>query len=1043
MQVEDSAHGRITRWAMKRNTKTHHAMLMRALCLISALVLTLGLLPASLAEESTYGYVNYDAVRFRKQANSTVVWDMLDSGWVCKINGTKTSGNAKYYYVITNLPDRLDREYYGYISEQYITLMTAEEVAAWEKQGGNAALVGVGTGGSTGSDTTGGTTTDTSASLTNYARPNNASTNYYYYDTATNALTSLGLLSSSEAYYVTGTATVNSVGYYIVSVNGVDCYVRASNMTMLSGDTTGSTTPSATNVPSGGSTPVGTVVITPEGNTNLRKSAAILSNNSIAKLPQGTELPYYYTVQSGGNTWYYCYSAANNAFGYIIDTCLTVKSASSVATAVPGTTAAPSSMLGYVKMNVKGKTNIRSEAKAGTGNRVGYAEEAQILPYYAIKIVNGVTWYYVYSSTEDVFGYVLGTCCVLCDESGNLIVAAPTAPVVTAQPSTAQGYVKTTDSVNVRKSTSISSARLAKLDKGVVAPYSAAISVGGTTWYKIVYDDAVGYIMGDYCTPCDSYGNTSSTPETISSGYLMTTREKVYLRKSASATAGVYGQIADKDTILPIVGKTKKANGYYWYNVTYNGDTGYIRSDCVSVLSPEQINAYINGQPLPTATPTPTPVPKATNYIQTTLDKVWLRESPSTKAGTIGQVAQGAVFKYDSKVKVSGVDWYKLTVAGNECYIRGNCAKIMTDAEYNAYLNSQPTVKPTATPTAVPDLSTLSTTFITTMEKVIVRAEGKASGKQLGIIYTQGKSGKITGATSKDNGVTWYGVSISGLNGWIRGDLIRILTKTEEAEYNKTGDPDAKPEASYTTLQLGSTGDAVLKLQNRLVELGYMSSVQVNSIFDSNTSNAISRYQEDNGLVVDGIATALTQHSLYGTKEASTTTNGSSTTVTLHKPELIDWYTGGIQNIFYKGCIAVVTDVNTGISFKVKRWSGGSHADVEPLTAADTAAMCKIYNVKTAQEISDKDLYQRHPILVTIGNRSFAASMYGVPHNYPAGDTISDNDFYGQFCIHFVNSKTHGSGVVDVANSKNGWYGHQEAIMDAYNNAAKKLNITN
>ena len=446
---------------------------------------------------------------------------------------------------------------------------------------------------------------------------------------------------------------------------------------------------------------------------------------------------------------------------------------------------------------------------------------------------------------------------------------------------------------------------------------------------------------------------------------------------------------------------------------------------------------------MPTATPTPTPVPKATKYIQTTLDKVWLRQSPSSKAGTIGQAALGAVFKFDSKVKVSGVEWYKLTVGGNECYIRGNCAKVMNDAEYRDYLNNQPTAKPTATATAVPDLSKLSTTFITTKEKVVVRAEGNPSARQVGLIYTQGTGGKISGATNVVDGVTWYGVTISGVTGWIRGDLVRILTKTEEAEYIKSGDPDSKPEASYTTLQLGSTGEAVRKVQVRLAELGYMSNSQINSVFDSNTASAISRYQEDHDLVVDGIATSLTQHSLFGTREKSETTNGSSTTVTLHMPKLIDWYTGGIQSIFYKGCTAVVTDVNTGISFRVKRWSGGAHADVEPLTAADTAAMCKIYKVKTAQEISDKNLYQRHPVLVTIGDNSYAASMYGVPHNYPAGDTIPDNDFYGQFCIHFVNSKTHGSGIVDVGNSKNGWYGHQDAIMDAYRNAAKKLNIKN
>ena len=158
--------------------------------------------------------------------------------------------------------------------------------------------------------------------------------------------------------------------------------------------------------------------------------------------------------------------------------------------------------------------------------------------------------------------------------------------------------------------------------------------------------------------------------------------------------------------------------------------------------------------------------------------------------------------------------------------------------------------------------------------------------------------------------------------------------------------------------------------------------------------------------------------------------------MTLYTPELIDWYTGGIQSIFYKGCVATVTDVKTGISFKVKRWSGGDHADVEPLTAADTAAMCRIYGVATAQAIADKDLYQRRPLLVTIGTHSYCASMYGEPHNYPDGDTIPDNNFNGQFCIHFVNSKLHGG---TSGNNKKVDQDHQNAIMYAYNNAVSKL----
>ena len=60
---------------MNRNTNTHHVMRIRVLSLLAALMLALGVLPAALAEDGQYGYVNFDNVRFRKQANDTVVWD--------------------------------------------------------------------------------------------------------------------------------------------------------------------------------------------------------------------------------------------------------------------------------------------------------------------------------------------------------------------------------------------------------------------------------------------------------------------------------------------------------------------------------------------------------------------------------------------------------------------------------------------------------------------------------------------------------------------------------------------------------------------------------------------------------------------------------------------------------------------------------------------------------------------------------------------------------------------------------------------------------
>ena len=149
--------------------------------------------------------------------------------------------------------------------------------------------------------------------------------------------------------------------------------------------------------------------------------------------------------------------------------------------------------------------------------------------------------------------------------------------------------------------------------------------------------------------------------------------------------------------------------------------------------------------------------------------------------------------------------------------------------------------------------------------------------------------------------------------------------------------------------------------------------------------------------------------------------------MTLYPAEKIDWYTGGINELWPRGANYKVYDVKTGIVWWAHRWAGGRHIDAEPLTAADTARLCKCYGVSSSTEIASKNLYQRRPLLVTIGTRTFACSLYGVPHNYPEGDTISTNDFKGQVCIHFSNSRTHDSNKVDS--------GHESAIEYAWEHA--------
>ncbi len=112
--------------------------------------------------------------------------------------------------------------------------------------------------------------------------------------------------------------------------------------------------------------------------------------------------------------------------------------------------------------------------------------------------------------------------------------------------------------------------------------------------------------------------------------------------------------------------------------------------------------------------------------------------------------------------------------------------------------------------------------------------------------------------------------------------------------------------------------------------------------------------------------------------------------------ELVSWDTA--KNLFSRGETATITDVETGLSFRIKRKGGSNHADNEPLTSADAATMKNIYGGSWS--------WDRRAIVLKVGDKKIAASMAGMPHG---SETIANNDFSGHFDIHFKGSMTHGS----------------------------------
>lgn len=75
--------------------------------------------------------------------------------------------------------------------------------------------------------------------------------------------------------------------------------------------------------------------------------------------------------------------------------------------------------------------------------------------------------------------------------------------------------------------------------------------------------------------------------------------------------------------------------------------------------------------------------------------------------------------------------------------------------------------------------------------------------------------------------------------------------------------PTISPNPKYKTVQWGDNGSGVKKVQQRLIELGYLPAGTADGAYGAQTASAVRSFQRANGLSVDGVAGAATQTRLY------------------------------------------------------------------------------------------------------------------------------------------------------------------------------------
>ena len=282
--------------------------------------------------------------------------------------------------------------------------------------------------------------------------------------------------------------------------------------------------------------------------------------------------------------------------------------------------------------------------------------------------------------------------------------------------------------------------------------------------------------------------------------------------------------------------------------------------------------------------------------------------------------------------------------------------------------------------------------------------------------YVLNNGAKVADASGREIGTLSAGTAVT-VDAYT-DTLARVSANGSTGFMLKTDLTDTKP---AQTLQYGDKGEAVEKVQSRLLELGYFTGSVGGNYLDL-TKSAVAAFQSAAKLNVTGIVDAQTLAKMfaddapkaprkddYGSANTGTTTARPATGTAVEA----DWWKSDIQSIYARGTTATVTDVETGIAWNEYRGGGTNHADVQPATAADTANMKKACGSWS---------WKRRAIFVTINGVNYAASMNCMPHG---SGSIKDNNFNGHHCIHFTNSRTHGSNKVCSL--------HQAAIKKALN----------
>lgn len=273
------------------------------------------------------------------------------------------------------------------------------------------------------------------------------------------------------------------------------------------------------------------------------------------------------------------------------------------------------------------------------------------------------------------------------------------------------------DSLYLRQSPG--GAVITTLSKGT----TVAVLNNSSSWYKVSVNGKEGYVSGEYLT------GTTATDVALGTGTVKCS-SSVNFRSAPNTSSTSYGELKN-GTKVNVVGVSSG-----WYKVTYNGKTGYIHPDYITLASSSAGTAIAPSNTVTSTTGTAGTV-KCSSSVN-------LRSEANTSSSILAELKNGTAVTVVSTAN----GWCKVNCSGKTGYIKQDYVSTTGSASNNT------------------SASTGSAAVVKCSSTVNFRSAASTSSTVLGEL----KNGTAVTVLSTSNG--WSKVSYAGTTGYISADYL-------------------------------------------------------------------------------------------------------------------------------------------------------------------------------------------------------------------------------------------------------------------------------